>query len=452
MDPAHRAARARRDDCVSRLADWVRRARATTPGRFRLWSLVLSALLVALAVLGSLVASNVSSATRRIRDNTGPALVATQLVTASLAEADAAATAAFLSGSEEDPEQRRLYEQALARAFQYTEEVSAGIGDDPSSHRSLQELSVLMSRYAGLVEAGRASNRAGVAGASTYLLASVDLLATEITTKAAGLIEASEARLERDEAERTVGVAVVLVAGGLVLIVLVAAQLVLFRRTHRILNPGLAFATVLVLVAVAWTSTTTARSEARFDRGRQDGYESIALTAQVASTAYKARADETVALIGSDRSRQTLADQAASLLMAMPVTPATLAAVRAGDDPGGAGLFPQVARGADTARERAAVAELLARWQRYRDTVALLRAAPSPEQARTVAVGPASSTFNGFNFTLESVLGDNREQFLDALDGSARALRGLTIITLALPLLAALGVLVGYQMRINEYR
>ncbi len=437
---------------MKRASSWIRQARATTPGRFRLWSLVLTALLVALSVLGALVASNVSGATGRIRENTGPALVATQLVTASLAEADAAATAAFLSGAQEDPEQRRLYEQALARAFQYTEEVSARIGADPGAHRSLQELSVLMSRYAGLVEAGRASNRAGVAGAATYLLEAVDLLATEVTTKASTLIAASEARLERDEATRAGGVALARAAGIAVLLLLLVAQVSLLRRTRRIINPGLALATVLLLVAVAWTATVMSRSEARFERGRRDGYESIALTAQVASTAYKARADETVALIGNDRSRQARADSAASLLIAGPVTPAMVASVRAGDDPAGTGLFDQVVRGADTARERAAAAELLVRWQRYRDTVASLRSAASPEQARTLAVGPASSTFNGFNFTLESVLGDNRTQFLDALDGSAGALRGLTAITLALPLLAALGVLFGYQTRINEYR
>ena len=437
---------------MKRASSWIRQARATTPGRFRLWSLVLTALLVALSVLGALVASNVSGATGRIRENTGPALVATQLVTASLAEADAAATAAFLSGAQEDPEQRRLYEQALARAFQYTEEVSARIGADPGAHRSLQELSVLMSRYAGLVEAGRASNRAGVAGAATYLLEAVDLLATEVTTKASSLIAASEARLERDESTRAGGVALARTAGIAVLLLLLVAQVSLLRRTRRIINPGLALATVLLLVAVAWTATVMSRSEARFERGRRDGYESIALTAQVASTAYKARADETVALIGNDRSRQARADSAASLLIAGPVTPAMVASVRAGDDPAGTGLFDQVVRGADTARERAAAAELLVRWQRYRDTVASLRSAASPEQARTLAVGPASSTFNGFNFTLESVLGDNRTQFLDALDGSAGALRGLTAITLALPLLAALGVLFGYQTRINEYR
>ena len=101
---------------------------------------------------------------------------------------------------------------------------------------------------------------------------------------------------------------------------------------------------------------------------------------------------------------------------------------------------------------RAAVAELLVRWQRYADTVTALRAAPTPDAGRVIAVDAGSSTFNGFNFSLESVLGDNRTQFLDALDRSSDALRGLTLLALVLPVLAALAALLGYQLRINEYR
>ena len=65
----------------------------------------------------------------------GPVLVATQQLVASLAEADAAASAAFLSGQNEDPEQRRLYEQALARAGQQVEEIAALAGDDDDHPR-----------------------------------------------------------------------------------------------------------------------------------------------------------------------------------------------------------------------------------------------------------------------------------------------------------------------------
>ena len=64
-------------------------------------------------------------------------------------------TAAFLSGRDEDPEQRRLYEQALARAEQQMEQIAARVGDDQAVHDLLQRVSVRVSTYAGLVEAAR---------------------------------------------------------------------------------------------------------------------------------------------------------------------------------------------------------------------------------------------------------------------------------------------------------
>lgn len=437
---------------MRRLRAAAQAAAASTPGRFRLWSLVVAGALVLLAVVGSLAAAQLVGSTNRMRSNTGPVLVATQQVTASLAEADAAATAAFLSGREEDPEQRRLYEQALARAVQQSEEVSALIGDDERAHRDLQEVSVLVNRYAGLVEAARAANRAGVEGSESYLLQALELLAGDITDRAASLAAASEARLRADESNRLAGVAATVTIGVLTLGLLVAAQVALTRRTRRILNPALVLATLLVLASLGWMAAASTRSEQRLDAGREHGYRSIALTARIARTAYGARSDETVALISTDSERQEAATRATAELAAAPITDELVDAVRAGRVDGGDGLFLDAARRADTARERAAVAELLVRWQRYADTVEALRSAPTPEQRRAVAVGPGSSSFNGFNFTLESVLGDNRDQFLEALDRSARALGGLTLMALALPLLAAGAALSGYQLRINEYR
>jgi hypothetical protein len=52
---------------------------------------------------------------------------------------------------------------------------------------------------------------------------------------------------------------------------------------------------------------------------------------------------------------------------------------------------------------------------------------------------------------VESVLSDNRDQFLDGLASAARRLRSLTLVALLLPLVAAAGALGGFQLRINEY-
>jgi hypothetical protein len=82
---------------------------------------------------------------------------------------------------------------------------------------------------------------------------------------------------------------------------------------------------------------------------------------------------------------------------------------------------------------------MLVRWQRYQDTAAQLRATADPGQQRTIAVGPGSATFNGFNFSVESVLSDNRSQFLDGLASAAERVGHLTLVALFVPLVAAFG-------------
>ena len=429
----------------------LRAAAATTPGRYRLWSIVTAALLLATALAGWAAATALRSGTDRIRNNAGPVLVATQQLVSSLAEADAAATAAFLSGRPEDPESRRLYEQALARASAQIEDVSALIGTDPATHDRLKDLSVAVTRYAGLVEAARATNLAGVADAPRYLVDALNLLAATVADDATRLTDSTQRRFERDEDRRGTGVIPAVAVAVVALAVLLAAQLWVFRQSRRLLNVPMALATLLLVGAIGWLVFATLRSGDDITQARADGYDSITLTSRIQTTAYRAKADETVALITSDQARRASAASTAQALLAGPASPAAVAAVREGRDPGVAGLLTDAADIADSDRERAAVAEMLVRWQRYQDTATQLRATTDVAQARAVAVGPASATFNGFNFSVESVLSDNRSQFLEGLASAADRLGSLTLIALLLPLVAAAGALGGFQLRINEY-
>jgi hypothetical protein len=436
---------------VSPVAGRIRKAAETTPGRYRLWSIVAAGSLLAAALVGWVASTALRSGTDRIRNNAGPVLVATQQLVASLAEADAAATAAFLSGRDEDREARRLYEQALARANAQIEDVSSLIGADVETHASLKDLSVAVTRYAGLVEAARATNQAGVAGADRYLVDALNLLATAVADDAARLTESTRQRFERDEGRRDRGVYPALALGGLAAVVLLAAQVWVARQSRRLVNVPLALATLLTVGAVGWLAVATFRSGSDIQGARARGYDSIALTSRIQTTAYRAKADETVALITNDQSRRAAATATAATVLSGPVTGQVVESVRLGQPPAVEGLLIDAAREADSARERAAVAEMLVRWQRYQDTAAQLRSTTDAAQARAVAVGPGSSTFNGFNFSVESVLSDNRDQFLDGLASAARRLGNLTTIVLFAPLAAAAGALGGFQLRINEY-
>ena len=430
----------------------LRQLVATTPGLYRLLSIVTSLLLLVLAVVATFAAQTAQSASRDMRRNTAPVLVATQSLLASLAEADAAATAALLTGANEDREQRRLYEEALARANAQSEEISALIGDDADAHDHLKRLGVRVTQYAGLIEAARASVKAGVPGGEQYLLSALDLLAAGIRDDVARLTAASEARLDRDEARRGRGVLPAVAVGVVALAGLLMSSVVMTRRSHRLVNPLLAIAGFAVVAVVSGLVFVHARATDDIDVARGRGYEAIALTATIQTEAFGGKTDESVSLISADPSRRVSADAAAGRLTGElgVVTEEVVAGARDGSVAGG-GLLAASVREADSARERAAAAELLVRWQRYRDAVDRLRAAP-PDQARALAVGPVSSTFNGFNFSVESVLAQNRDQFLEGVAAADDRAGGVAIVTILLPLVAMLAALGGFQVRINEYR
>ncbi len=418
---------------MAEIGDRLRAASHTTPGRYRLLSLAGALLLVIATVAGFVSASRMKSSTHRAETNSGPVLVATQQLVASMAEADAAATAAFLSGRDEDPEQRRLYEQALGRAGQQVEEIAALAGQDTTIRQLVGRITVQITQYAGLVEAARASNRIGSPDANGYLVSAVRLADRLVAGDVKSLAGVAQANLAHDESVRRQGFIIAVVTLLVALGVMGYAQLALMKTSRRILNLPLVAATLLVLVTLVWLTRASLTSADAFTTARSQGYDSIVITADLGTAGYGAKSAETLSLITSDPAQRAAADASAA-----NVAPS--------------GLIAKAADAADSPRERAAVSEVAARWQRYEDAVAGLRAAPNPAAAKAIAVGPASSNFNGFNFSVQSVLGQNRSQFLDGLTSAANDTNRVPTATLLL-LIAALGATFwGFQLRINDYR
>lgn len=438
---------------VARTVERLRAASSTTPGRYRLWSLAAVAVLVLAAVTATASAARMRGATNRVRTNSGPVLVATQQLVSSLAEADAAQTAAFLSGRDEDPEQRRLYEQALARAEQQMEQIAARVGDDATVHELLQRVSVRMSTYAGLVEAARASNRAGVAEAADYLVQSVRLGNAIVQDDLTALTAATQERLRQDEGRRSRGwiVALAVVVCGLAVLGFGQAQVA--KASRRLVNLPLAVGTLALAAALVWLVLAERGSGSAIRDARRQGYDSIALTAQLQTAGFGAKANETLALVTGDANQRADADSRASVVATAQVTPAVAESIRSGTSEGApGGLLGQAATTSATPRARAALAEVAERWQRYRDTVSTLRSAPSPAEARAIAVGRSNAEFNGFNFSVEAVLGQSRGQFLAGLEAAAARTSRVPTAALLLVLGALVAALWGFQLRINDYR
>jgi hypothetical protein len=429
---------------------WLREALGTTPGRYRLWSVGLGLLLTVTGVACLLAVTAIGSSARRIGQNNGPVLVASQRLVASLAEADAAATASFLAGGEGDREQLRVYDEAVGRASVQLEEIAALVGDEPEVHDIVQDVAVEVTRYAGLVEAARAYNRAGIPGGDAYLVQALDLLSGDINGDVARLSDAVEAQLQSERSNLTDDVYLPAGLALATLVLLVVAQFYVVRRSHRLLSPLLILATILLVAATGWLVVSVNQASDDIADASTEGYRSIALTADIQTSASQSKSAEMVALITGDGARRDAASAAAAKLAAGPITDDDTGRARRGEAPATAGLLADAAVQADSDTERAAVAETMTWWQRYVDTVSALRQA-DPVTAAAIAVNQANPTFNGFNFTVESVLGDNEAEFIDGLDDARGSLAWLALGTLALALIAAVLVLLGFQARINEY-
>ena len=392
--------------------------------------------LVLLAIAGVVTASQLVSATDQIDDNTGPVLISTQGLVASVAEADAANTAVFLSGGNEDRQQRRLYETALDRAPRQIEDISARLGNDDTSHNALQTAASQLTVYSGITERARLGNVAGIESATDDLQDALDLVGGSqgILSNVQTITERTQERLDDDISAAQIPLIITLGMLIVAIIVMSIAQIRLRSRTKRTVNVGLVLATLTVVGLGVWLIAATFGRTSDLNEARDEGYDSIALTAELQTAAFEFKTNEAASIIGTSPFE---------------------GAERAGSVDRVEGLLQSIQLTAGSQREQAAASELTTRWERYVDTsnaIAELLSSGDIEAARSSAIGPGSRDFNGFNTTVESVLLANRDQFDESVDSAANRLNWLLIGTVVLPLLAAAFALAGYQSRIDEYR
>ncbi len=426
---------------------------ASTPTRYRAATAATLVLIGLTALPAFVAASSLTTSSDRALTNTGPVLVATQDVFASIAEADAASAAVFLSGQAEDREQRRLYELALERSTAQLEQVSRLVGDDDAAHESIRTIAAALTRYAGLVEAARLANLESIPGATDRLRAAIAEVQDAIVPEVQAITASAQARLDDDIGGGQAATILTLFVGLAAIGALVAGQVWLSGRTNRVLNLPLLAATGLMVLVAAWLLTAWVRQQDDLELARDGGYDSIALTADIQTTAFRYKTLESLSLISAGDPEEQ--DALARRLAAVDVgEPSLVDAARRGDATGG-GLLLEANRAADSTREQAATAEMLVRWDRYLETsrdIQLALDADERDAAVELAVGEANADFNGFNTSVESVLSDNRTQFTTGLADARNHLDWLRLATVALPIGAALACLWGYGLRIREYR
>ncbi|WP_028046417.1 hypothetical protein [Cellulomonas sp. URHE0023] len=269
-----------------------RGALSRTPGRMRLAGVVAVLASLAVGVLGVQTGQAQSKALASAEADTRQ-LVGIQDVRNDLVVADATATNAFLVGGLEPPAQRATYDEAIASAANGLARLA---GSNEADAELLGKATAGLTTYTGLVEQARANNRQGFPVGAAYLDQASTVLRSDVLPELDTLVQTNADRV--DSSFDAVSATPWLLALGLVsLVAFVVVQTWLARRTHRRLNSGLFWATILALaasVAGAFVLGTTAASASDV---RDGSYADTVAVSKAYSLANDAKSMESFTLI-----------------------------------------------------------------------------------------------------------------------------------------------------------
>jgi hypothetical protein len=360
---------------------------------------------------------------------------------ASLSDADATAATTFLRGGIEPPALRARYLADLRRAGVQLSGLARRVQGSPEAAAAVAEVSAQLPIYSGLIDTARANNRQGFPVGAAYLRHGSDLMRNRILPAARRLYALEARRLGDHQRTGTATgglVAVLLVCVG-ALAVLVAVEVFVARRTHRVFNVPLVVATVLLAGLTAWVAIAMTSSRSSLARAQREGSDPVQVLSAARILALRAQADESLALVARGGGDQDLADfdTVASVL----------------EPPGG--LLVTASR---LAGSNPAVGRLVTTWRALRAEharVARLESAGRFGDAVQIAVGPGAreaALAGRLDRDLSLAIGAAQERFERAAGDARSALGGLAVgIPLVLVACAALALL-GLQQRVNEYR
>jgi hypothetical protein len=288
---------------TTRIARTGRAARAalrpfTTPGQLRLGLVVLVTATIVFGVVAVRSVVGRLDAAREVGNVATPQLVASQDVYASLADADAAASSAFLAGGKDTAALQAEYRNDLSNASQQLAEM-ARRADSVSAREAVATITKQLPVYAGLVSAAQANNLQGLVVGNAYLHEASQLMRNTILPAATVVYENAAAQFgaadRRGSSPLEIGAVVIL---GAVLVALLASMLVFLAiRMRRTINIGLAAALVIVLALTTTLTVAFAQEQHALQRSQSVGSDPLQVLSAARILALRTFSDENLDLI-----------------------------------------------------------------------------------------------------------------------------------------------------------
>src|SRR6266851_1962982 len=358
----------------------------TTPGRLRLLLVSLVALSLIWGAVAAWTANQRTSAAGAVVGTSEPLSLDGQRIYRSLSDADATAATAFLSGGLEPLAARHRYLADIAEAASSLESATAVAGQSANARLA--------------AESGQATGLPSIA--------------------------------------------IALVVAIIVGYALYRAQRWLSGRTHRVVNFGLAVASVAGAVSVLWLIIAFTVARVELGQAHDHGSAPVEALAQAEIAALQAHADESLTLIDNsgDDSFQADFTSVRTKLGPGPGTLLTVASSAAGGSPG-------------SGYAAAAAADATA-WYAAHQRVRSQDDSGAHSQAVQSAIGSApgdsAAAFGRLDSALSSGIAADQVVFHDRAVTGRDAATGLEAGLIVLSLIMAAGCARGLTQRLAEYR
>ena len=271
----------------------------TTPARLRLGGIVLVGALAVLAIVGVRTALDRAAAADAVAGDATPLLVGAENLYVALADADAAASTAFLRAGLEPPNLRARYLDDLETAGRQLADLATQSNPSATSSAAIAQIAQLLPAYAGQVEAARTNNRLDFPLGAAYLRRASDSMRTSILPAARALYDDAARQLYGAYADGTAARDRELLLGvtGVVMAILIVVQVMVALRTRRVLNLGLVGATVIVAALGVGALIVLDAQERALVRSQREGADQLIVLSTMRILALRSLSDENLNLI-----------------------------------------------------------------------------------------------------------------------------------------------------------
>jgi len=230
----------------------TRLGRLPTRTGLRVGAAVIAGLIIALGLTATFDAAGRGSALQDAATRAEPLAIAAEEIYRDLSDADATAAEVFLSGAQAGTSGLDRYNADIRQVATGLAAVSADAGSSPQLRAAAAQITADLPVYTNLVGTAQADGRQNLPIGAAYLREASALMRADLLPAAQRVLAAETGRLAADGATASAGPEAELALAVVVAAVLCLLQLFLVRRTHRMANPGIVAATLVVLTVALW--------------------------------------------------------------------------------------------------------------------------------------------------------------------------------------------------------